>query len=66
MDDAFDNEKWHFALSKCYQDTGDTKEAFKHLELGNNLKAKAEPFNMQNERNVFELARRIQTNSGGS
>ena len=63
MDDAFDNEKWHFALSKCYQDTGDTKEAFKHLELGNNLKAKAEPFNMQNERNVFELARRIQTNS---
>lgn len=63
VNDAFDDAKWHFALSKCYQDIGDTNLAFKHLELGNNLKAKAEPFNIQNERSTFELAMRIQTNS---
>ena len=63
VNDAFDDAKWHFALSKCYQDTGDTNLAFKHLKLGNSLKAAAEPFNMHNEQQTFELAKRIQKNS---
>jgi tetratricopeptide (TPR) repeat protein len=60
-DDISEHERMHlaFALGKAYDDMARTQEAFGYLAEGNRLRKKSLKYNIDQDRRLFEIIKRI-------